>query len=553
MMNWLNNYNNVQKDSSFYELKDFCLLEVKGDDAEAVLQGQSTNDVKELNDKSMHLSSLLTPQGKIISHHFLLKINKNNFYLLCARSVVNDVKAHLEKHIIMEDADLTLRNELKLYHLYKLDASSSMMKEMGIQQVEARRIYEHNSQYLLTAGFLGLDSAILITAEKTPPALKLEMCDETFKSLRMEAGFPIQDADYNQSTLLPESGLQLHCVSYTKGCFTGQEIVARVKYRGNVNRYLSAILVDSVPAELKQNDFLCTIDGKKIGLYKSQTWSPVLKKFILYVYLNKKFREPGMSVSFIDSECQEYKGNVSSLPPVAESNAIELARECYYQALELFATSDEVQDIAAEPLLKRALYLDPSYQDAYEALGVLLSRHERFDEAIELMKRLKELSPNTVMAYTNLSVFYMKKGMIDEAEAEKQEGTLTTFRIAAAKRKQKINNKDLETAANAERERRRGMFNEVLEIDVDDLAANFGLGKIALELKQADEAIKYLEKCLELKRDYSVCCTLLARAYILVKREEEAKSLLLKGIVIAHEKGELMPKQEMEMLLQQLN
>ena len=78
-------------------------------------------------------------------------------------------------------------------------------------------------------------------------------------------------------------------------------------------------------------------------------------------------------------------------------------------------------------------------------------------------------------------------------------------------------------------------------------------GKISLELKQAQEAIRFLEKCLEIKRDYSVCCTLLSRAYILENRQEEAKDLLIKGIAIAHEKGELMPKQEMEMLLQQLN
>jgi tetratricopeptide (TPR) repeat protein len=146
----------------------------------------------------------------------------------------------------------------------------------------------------------------------------------------------------------------------------------------------------------------------------------------------------------------------------------------------------------------------------------------------------------------------MKKGMIEEAEAEKQEGTLATFRIAAAKRKKRVNEADFEKAAQLERERRQKMFNEVLEIDEDDLAANFGLGKIALELKQAETAIKYLEKCLEIKRDYSVCCTLLARAYILVKKQAEAKEILVKGIAIAHEKGELMPKQEMEMLLQQL-
>ena len=552
-MTWIDNYNRSKNENSFYELKSFGVLQVSGEDADAVLQGQSTSDVNALDVQSTQLSSLLNPQGKIISHHFLIKLDKNCFYLLCSKSVLDDVKGHLEKHIIMEDADLEICENFKAFHLKNTDPSSELILDMGIHQIEPDKVYTHEQYLLMTMGMLGLGSSILITKDGSLPNLGLEMDDETFKAFRMEAGFPIMDLDYDQKTLLPETGLQLHCVSYTKGCFTGQEIVARVKYRGNVNRYLSALLSDEIPSALAQDDTLSTIDGSKIGKYKSQTWSPELNKFILFVYLNKKFRQPKTQVKFIDSECTEFAGEVCSLPPLNQGNAIELSQKVYHEALELFASSDEVSDIAAEPLLKKALYLDPSNQDAYEALGVLLSRHERFDEAIELMKRLKELSPDTVMAYTNLSVFYMKKGMIKEAEDEKQEGTLATFRIAAAKRKKRVNKSDFEEAAKAERERRRKMFNEVLEIDPDDLAANFGLGKISLELKQAQEAIKYLEKCLEIKRDYSVCCTLLSRAYILENRQEEAKDLLVKGIAIAHEKGELMPKQEMEMLLQQLN
>jgi folate-binding protein YgfZ len=551
-MTWIDNYNKSKNESSFYELRDFSLLKITGEDAQAVLQGQSTNDLNNLADKAVHLSALLTPQGKVISHHFVLKMNKKDFYLLCSKSVINDVKEHLDKHIIMEDADLRICEELKVYHLYKADHRLEKLFSLPQEPLLADTIYEQEDQLFVTGGMLGIDSSILISTDSSKPKLAIEMSDETFKALRMESGFPLMNCDYDQTTLLPETGLQLHCVSYTKGCFTGQEIVARVKYRGNVNRYLCALILDNAPKDFKVNDILSSIEGNKMGKYKSQSWSPTLNKFIIYAYLNKKYRQPGSSLKFIDSECTEYAAEVYSLPPVAQVNAIELSQQIYHEALELFASSDEVTDIAAEPLLKKALYLDPTNQDAYEALGVLLSRHERFDEAIDLMKRLKELSPDTVMAYTNLSVFYMKKGMIEEAEAEKQEGTLATFRIAAAKRKKRVNEADFEKAAQLERERRQKMFNEVLEIDEDDLAANFGLGKIALELKQAETAIKYLEKCLEIKRDYSVCCTLLARAYILVEKQAEAKEILVKGIAIAHEKGELMPKQEMEMLLQQL-
>lgn len=548
-MNWEENYLLSAEKVAHYNLEEMCVLEIAGQDAAAVMQGQSTSDVLSLGDNRVHMSSLLTPQGKIISAHFLWKFNDQKIWLLLAREIADLVLQHLDKHIIMEDAELRLLTKLKLVHVCGAHVQDAL-EFLDVKNLSHGHLQIQGTRYVAACSMTGLEGFI-VASEEADVFEKIESVSlkpESFKALRMEAGFAIYGEEYDAKTLLPETGLQLHCVSYTKGCFTGQEIVARVKYRGSVNRYLNALITEEDLSKLEKGVSLIDKKNQKLGVFRSCTWSPTLKAFVSFAYLNKNFRQPGQLLE-LDVNEQTIKATVSALPPVKNNNDTQLAEDLYHEALEIFAKSNEEDDIQAEPLLKRALFINPNFSDAYEALGVLLSRHERYDEAIELMKRLKELNKDAIMAYTNLSVFYMKKGMIDEAESEKQEGTLATFRIAAAKRKQRISSKSIAEAEQAERERRKIMFEQVLEIDEDDLAANFGLGKLALDTKDVKNALTYLQKCIKIKKDYSAAYTLLAKSFIINNDVQNAEATLKQGIVVAHEKGELMPKQEMEMLL----
>ena len=545
-MEWLKNYNQLKTEAMQYALEHMQVLELLGKDAANVMQGQSTSDVLNLVSNQIQMSALLTPQGKILSAHFLWKFSDEKLWLILPRVIAAKVLDHLDKHIIMEEAVPTLRDELKLQHVCG-PHSQKLLERLGVEGLVHGGL-QSNEQFTVAAcSMTGLEGFIMASKENILSDVK-HLETASFEALRMEAGFPAYGKDFDEKSLLPETGLQLHCVSYTKGCFTGQEIVARVKYRGSVNRHLNALLSDTNLSHHDLGVILLNDKEAKIGVFRSCTWSPVLSKYISYAYINKKFRQPGQELT-IQDRGELIQASVCALPPVSSQNGTQLALDLYYEALELFANSSEDEDIKAEPLLKRALFIDPSFADAYEALGVLLSRHQRFDEAIELMKRLKELNRDAIMAYTNLSVFYMKKGMIDEAEEEKQEGTLATFRLAAAKRKTRLVSADMEKAAQAERERRRLMFEQVLEIDEDDLAANFGLGKLALDKKDVKNALIFLTKCIKIKKDYSAAYTLLAKSHIMNSDVQNAEVTLKQGIAVAHEKGELMPKQEMEMLL----
>jgi len=86
----------------------------------------------------------------------------------------------------------------------------------------------------------------------------------------------------------------------------------------------------------------------------------------------------------------------------------------YNQGMEFFAEEKFAEAVAA---YQRALAEDPNYADALHGLAMTYAHLEKFDEAIEIGKRLIAAAPEDELAYTSLSIFYQKKGMIAEAEA----------------------------------------------------------------------------------------------------------------------------------------
>lgn len=85
----------------------------------------------------------------------------------------------------------------------------------------------------------------------------------------------------------------------------------------------------------------------------------------------------------------------------------------YNRGMELFAQDKLEEAVAA---YRRALNEDPAYADALHALAMTYAHQEKFDDAIEVGKKLIEAAPDDELAYTSLSIFYQQKGMVPEAE-----------------------------------------------------------------------------------------------------------------------------------------
>lgn len=106
----------------------------------------------------------------------------------------------------------------------------------------------------------------------------------------------------------------------------------------------------------------------------------------------------------------------------------ERSRQYTDEALELFAQAKEGESHEkAIELLRKAITENPKNEDAYESLGVMLGREEKYDEAIKIMQQLELINPQSIMAQTNLSIFYMKIGDKEKAEEHKAKGTVLQF------------------------------------------------------------------------------------------------------------------------------
>ena len=138
-----------------------------------------------------------------------------------------------------------------------------------------------------------------------------EISDDVFEVMRIEQGIPLYGVDMDETTIVPELGLE-GLISYEKGCYIGQEIIARIHFRGHVAKRLAGLLL---PAEimmpgtdLKGLD-LTSPDGKNAGRITSVTVSPALDKTIALAYVRYDHLAPGTKL-----QAGEYEAEVTALP-----------------------------------------------------------------------------------------------------------------------------------------------------------------------------------------------------------------------------------------------
>jgi tetratricopeptide (TPR) repeat protein len=261
---------------------------------------------------------------------------------------------------------------------------------------------------------------------------------------------------------------------------------------------------------------------------------------------------------------------------MSESAMSETAQSLYLQALRKHRARDYAGAIA---LLEQALQLDPALGDAWEALGVLHEKCERLDDAIRAMERLRDLQPDSIMAHTNLSRFYMKKGWTERAEEAQGRARLLSWKQdlasgapagdlapvagaspaaapleissllpdAAAARAAPGPELDREAVA-----RRIAQFEAVLTANPGDAMARLTLGKAYLQAERAEDAIRVLEEALALQADYTAAYRVLGEAYERAGKLARAIKSYKRGIEIAEQKGDLHPRNEMQQRLAKL-
>jgi glycine cleavage system T protein len=137
---------------------------------------------------------------------------------------------------------------------------------------------------------------------------------DAFETLRIEAGTPLYSVDMDEDTIPVEANLD-HAISYTKGCYIGQETIARIKFKGHANKTLSGIFITGDVIPKKGDRVYKIIDSTEhdIGVITSACFSPTLNRSIAMGYIRIGQNEPGNEIH-IKSSSHNVSAIISKLP-----------------------------------------------------------------------------------------------------------------------------------------------------------------------------------------------------------------------------------------------
>lgn len=495
-------YENIRYSASQYPVR-LAHITVTGDDATAFLHGQTTGEINNMPVGSIALQAITDRTGKLEAY-FWVGRSSSSWQLFIPPAYITAVQTRFEKFVVSEDVSVSAPNSktcwITIGPASPLEclfsgtmggekASWSEVAYEGIPVEDERQLHE----------FLAWQGDPCFAGEATH-----ELINQTRAFV---------------------------AVDLKKGCFPGQETVAKVHHNRGA-AWAPGLLHSESGAQVPSQ---ISLEGKAVVKIESPSYDDWAHASIL-----RDVRVEGLKL------VHEGQSFTVHLYPRFSSDIRSKALETFHLGTDAFQHGNE------ELALKywdKSIQLDPNYADAHEAIGVLLGRQNRLDEAIDRMKRLLEVDANSVMAHTNLSLFLMKQGNIEEAEHHKSLATVASFAGFGKAAQEK---KAVEARLAAEEEQRRsreGMYRQVLEIDPEDALANYGLASIFHERGDYSEALPLLKQVLQSDPRYSVAYLLLGKVLMALGQKDQARDTLTQGVKVAAQKGDMMPANEMQSLL----
>ncbi len=511
-------------DGGFFSLDSYSLFSVTGQDGERFLQGQLTSDVTSLKDQESQFTVRLNRVGQVVAWAYLAKI-QNQFFLLVPNQVKEDLISDLEKYMIMDDVQIDFVSDapqgvLGLNSELYFDKSTSFFH------------FDFNGESCLCFWGKGLESK------------SLELEKNYWKALEILSGQPILGVNVFKGQLVNETRLNSLGVNYSKGCFLGQETVAKIETRRGAAKFPILLTTNEIGSVENSEIYW---ESKKVG----RIYSSVFIDEYLYIQasLGREQRVEGREFKFCVGD-KEFIATVKHFPFFPYRDLKERAQQLYELGAKAFREGREER---ALQVLKKSIEFDPNLADAYESIGVILGRLEKYEQAMSYMDKLLGVDPDSVMAHTNKSLYLMKLGKIEEAEEEKAKATVAGFAQLGRDADQKKAFELARQKREEEIQRREKMFEQVLEIDPDDVLANYGMGDICFHRQNYHQALPFIEKVLEQNSKHSVAYLLMGKTLIALGEGKKAKAILEKGVVIAAQNGDLMPANEMQAQLSQIS
>src|SRR5881397_1080822 len=293
----------------------FGIVKLTGTERVPWLQGMLTNDVEKLPSGSGCYAAHLTPQGKIVAHMQVL-VDDDAVWLCLEGAVVPKLLAAFDKLLIMEDVQMfDVSEEYSILAIIGPKAAAALESwidepltiagKYAHRKIDDSRIVVSDLGYDVWVPRGRADKVLRFLAQSGATPID----HGTWDVLRTEAGIPVYGVDIDETTMMPEIGEA--GISYEKGCYIGQEVVARIKYIGHVNRKFVGFVCDS--GFLPENQSRVRWNDKDMGYVTTALMSPALGKPVALGFVNRAAASPGASVMLMGRE-RSVPATVTGLP-----------------------------------------------------------------------------------------------------------------------------------------------------------------------------------------------------------------------------------------------
>ncbi len=296
----MKSYRELRESAAWRDVSSRGKIRVTGEDRARLLHAMTTNEVKGLTNGEISYAFFLSAQGRILADVNILCFDEH--LLLDTEAETRAlIYEHLDKFIIADDATLeditgvtatvSLEGPRATKTLESLAAPAPAQGHAPWGPWTIAHIPLSGSQGFLLIGPASEKSSLI---EKLEQAGAPQTDEEAFLTVRLEHAKPRFSEDITDRYLTQETG-QMQAISFSKGCYLGQEIVERVRSRAQVHRRLLPLIIDShvppPPATKLQ------LDGKDVAEITSASYSPALEKTVALAYVRTDAK-PGDRLTF---------------------------------------------------------------------------------------------------------------------------------------------------------------------------------------------------------------------------------------------------------------
>ncbi len=319
-------YQAAHNSAALFDISCRDEIRLTGDDRSTFLHGFCTNDINKLQPGQECEAFLTSIQGKTLGHIFVFA-EPNQLVIDTNTGAAEVIIPHLDRYLITEDVSIeNVTAARKLFFLTGPEAAALLGKNEP--QIARLGLNEHlqiksegNSFYLRKVDWFNQPGFQISVEQENADDFKKQMINsgvtfathQTWETLRIESGFPEYGVDFNSENLAQEIDRTDSAISFNKGCYLGQEPIARIDAIGHVNRLLRQLKISGTiesTESLTQENLICTNESEKslgqitsaASLPQATNAEPVV---VAIATVRREIAEPGTKV-IVKTDSGEY-------------------------------------------------------------------------------------------------------------------------------------------------------------------------------------------------------------------------------------------------------